>query len=118
MTTNTLGNVYGMERRRYPRVDVRFPVVYRSAHRTVDAYTCNLSQGGLAISSPEIDNMGTECQVSLDLPGSQGPLTLSCRIVWIDVNHETPLIGFSFEELSREERAMLCNFLLARFQNP
>jgi hypothetical protein len=106
-----------MERRRFPRVQVRLPAVYRSAHKTMDTFVCNLSQGGLAITSPEVDSTGTECQVSVFLPGSDTRLELQGRIIWVDITDE-PIMGFCFDDLSREQRAALANFLLARLYTP
>jgi len=106
-----------MERRRFPRVEVRLPAVYRSANRTMDTFVSNLSQGGLAINSPEVDHAGTECRVSVFLPGQEKRLELHGRIIWSDTTDE-PVMGFCFDDLTREQRAALANFLLARLYNP
>jgi len=106
------------ERRRFPRVDLNLPAVYRSAQRTMDTYVRNLSQGGLAIAAPQIDTTGTECQLLLTLPGHPEQLELHGRIIWTDAFTEIPTMGFRFDDLSREQRAALANFLLARFYNP
>ena len=107
-----------MEKRRFPRIQVRLPAVYRSAHRTMDAFVSNLSQGGLAITSPEVDNAGTECQVSVFLPGQEKRLELRGHIIWSDMVADEPIMGFCFDDLTREQRAALANFLLARLYNP
>lgn len=84
----------------------------------MDTFVSNLSQGGLAITSPEVDNAGTECQVSVFLPGEESRLELHGRIIWSDTIDDEPIMGFCFDDLTREQRAALANFLLARLYNP
>ncbi|MBN2565897.1 MAG: PilZ domain-containing protein [Candidatus Eisenbacteria bacterium] len=107
----------GMERRRHPRVDLNLPAIYRSAHRTMDTYVRNLSQGGLALAAPHVDLTGTECELLVTLPGRADQLALHGKIIWIDTSTETPTMGFRFDQLSRDQRVALANFLLARFYN-
>ena len=83
----------------------------------MDTYVRNLSQGGLALAAPQIESAGTECELLLTLPGNPQRLELHGRIIWTDASTETPTMGFRFDQLSREQRAALANFLLARFYN-
>ena len=84
----------------------------------MDTWICNVSQGGMALAGPQVDGVGTECEVSLVLPGADGRLDLRGRIIWSDESAETPVMGFCFDELTREQRVALANFLLARFHQP
>ena len=103
-----------MERRRHPRIEVHLPAIYRSQKRTMDTYVSNVSQGGLAVLGPSVDDVGTHCQVVVTLP-DEDPLELNGRIIWSDA--DKPCMGFCFEGLTRDQRVTLTNFLLARLYN-
>jgi hypothetical protein len=77
----------------------------------MDTFVTNLSQGGLAIVGPDLDQAGTVCDVVIALPG-ETHLELHGAIVWSDAS--MPRMGFRFAELDRGQRVALANFLLAR----
>jgi uncharacterized protein (TIGR02266 family) len=102
------------EKRKHPRLAVRIPAIYRSANITVDAHVSNISQSGLFISCSAVDSAGTQAEVLVSLPGRSTPVQLSGRVIWrSDLPRQG--MGFAFENLPREYRLALANFLIARF---
>ena len=83
----------------------------------MDTLVCNLSQGGVAIMGPDTDCVGTTGEISITLPGP-GQLDFEGHIIWNETSVETPCMGFCFDDLPRDQRAALANFLLARFHRP
>lgn len=107
------------ERRRFPRAVVRVPAIYRSANFTVDGHVCNISQGGAGLSFPQLDPAGEAGEIQLTLPGQSEVLQLRGQIVWSRRSHDDggADMGLRFDELDRQQRAALANFLIARFSN-
>lgn len=90
--------------------------MYRSTNLTIDAYVSNISQGGLNLSCGDVDLVGVEGEVQLTLPGQHDSLKLPGRVIWSD--RATPGgMGFCFNNLCREHRLALANFLIARYYN-
>jgi c-di-GMP-binding flagellar brake protein YcgR len=107
------------ERRRFPRAAVRVPAVYRSANFTVDGHVCNISRGGAGLSFPQLDPAGEAGEIQLTLPGQTEVLLLRGRIVWSKRSREEggADMGLCFDELDRDQRVALANFLIARFSS-
>lgn len=106
-----------VEKRRYPRILVRLPAVYRSTNLTIDALVSNISQGGLNLSCEEVDLVGTPGEVQITLPGQSDSIKLSGHVIWSDRSSGNSGMGFCFQNLSREHRLALANFLIARYYN-
>lgn len=101
------------EKRKHPRMPVQIPAIYRSSSLTTDAYVSNISQGGLFISCRP-DSVGTVGEIVISLPGVKGPVPLRGRVIWARLPPQGGM-GFIFEDLPREHRVALANFLIARF---
>jgi hypothetical protein len=93
------------------------PAVYRSGNLTIDAYVSNISQGGLNLSCSEVDQVGTQGEVVITLPGQTESLHLPGHVKWSDRSSKTCVMGFCFDNLTREHRLALANFLIARYYN-
>jgi uncharacterized protein (TIGR02266 family) len=107
-----------VDKRRYPRILVRLPAVYRSLNLTADAFVSNISQGGLNLACTEVDVVGTEGEVQITLPGQTDSLRLQGKVIWNDLTTDQKQgMGFCFDSLNREHRLALANFLIARYYN-
>jgi uncharacterized protein (TIGR02266 family) len=100
------------DKRKHPRIVVHIQATYRSGNLTLDSYATNLSQTGLFLASRSSDPIGTESQVTLSLPGRT--VRLSAHVVWCGSDG----MGVRFNNLSRDDRLSIANFLIARFCNP
>jgi uncharacterized protein (TIGR02266 family) len=107
-----------VDKRRYPRILVRLPAVYRSSNLTIDAFVSNISQGGLNLDCTDVDIVGTEGEVQITLPGQTDALRLQGKVIWSDRSTEQQQgMGFCFDSLNRDHRLALANFLIARYYN-
>lgn len=103
------------ERRQHRRMAVTLRALYRSPHQTLDTRVSNLSQGGLFLSAPRCDAMGTPAKVELEIPGEDRRFVFSGEVAWCDMQGTG--IGLRFHEPRREARLALANFLLRLAQN-
>jgi hypothetical protein len=99
-----------LDRRRCPRVPVQITATYRSTNLTIDAQVRNLSQTGLFLECDRVDATGTVAHVELDRPGDD-TLVVPSKVVWSD---KVMGMGIRFQDMSRELRAALANFILER----
>ena len=101
------------EKRKHPRLVVHIPAIYRSPTLTTDAYVSNISQSGLFISCRP-DAVGTVGEIVLSLPGFASPVPLRGRVIWVRLSPQAGM-GFLFQDVPRQHRVVLANFLIARF---
>lgn len=72
----------GSDKRKHPRFGVRLAVRYTNAEQFVTDYVENLSEGGLFIAGAHQLPMGSESDVSVQLPG-QGDWTVRAKVVFL-----------------------------------
>jgi uncharacterized protein (TIGR02266 family) len=68
------------DRRSHPRFAARIKVRFRSVEELVTAYSGDLSQGGLFVTSAQQLPPGSRVQLSLDLPDGQPPALIPARV--------------------------------------
>ena len=126
----TLRSAYGMilrERRRYFRCPVALPVVIRRKHSSeVRGESLNLSQGGMAMSTPTALTPGELVQVQFTLPDHASACLAEGTIRWSRMGH----IGVHFSSipqdceselqdwLSRKLEEILPEFVSRQFEKP
>lgn len=103
-----------IEKRKHPRIAVKLPATYHSLQTSVDSYVSNLSQEGLFICSPNLDKIGTLAQIQLSLPNESSPITFEGRVAWTIDRPEQSGMGLILLNLTRQQRLILANFLIAR----
>ncbi len=103
------------EKRKYPRVIVNIPAIYRSSVMTLDGYVANLSQGGVFLACASFDPPGTPAELMIMAPGLPQPIRVQGRVIWVCRMHPRQGMGLSFQDMPRDHRLALANFLLARF---
>lgn len=77
-------------------------VRYRNAGQFLVSYCTNLSRGGLFISTPKPEAVGTTVLLSLRVPGRTMPVTMSAVVRWnrLDEGAEGPAgMGLSFADI-------------------
>jgi pSer/pThr/pTyr-binding forkhead associated (FHA) protein len=91
----------GRERRRHPRHTLELTVRYESEALQVDAVSLNLSASGVFIQTPILDEVGTQCRLTLLSAGASEELCLrgQVRRVVDNPRAEEPLgLGIEFSE--------------------
>jgi hypothetical protein len=113
---NTLKPAYGLilrERRRYFRCPLSSPVTILRRNMTEVHCRCvNISEGGMALSTPVPLNLGDEAQIQFILPGCKAPFAIESKICWL----KTGRLGVRFVSLSREHKSELQEWLSRKLE--
>ncbi len=103
-----------VEKRKHPRIKVNLPATYYSLQTSVDSYVSNLSQEGIFLCSPTLDKISTIAQIQLSLPNESTPITLDGKVAWtLNIPGQSGM-GLILLNLTRDQRLILANFLIAR----
>ncbi|NVB42083.1 TIGR02266 family protein [Pseudenhygromyxa sp. WMMC2535] len=87
---------------RDPRAGVVLEVRYRNAGQFLVSYCTNLSRGGLFISTPQPEPVGSDLMLSLRVPGRSIPVAVKAKVRWNRMadNEDGPAgMGLSFADL-------------------
>lgn len=108
-----------LERRRQPRIDVRWPVAVSADHGTIMGETRNISEQGVAIFCDEPLRLDASYRMALNPPEHES-LGLTGTVTWSDMygmeDGETAVgMGVCFVELSGKEQNFLKNVVTAHF---
>lgn len=77
-----------MERRKFPRFDIRLPVTVSGPGGEAEGVVVNLSRDGCRIASDELPRAGTYLDLRLQLPDVASPLRIeSAAVRWV-TEHE------------------------------
>lgn len=109
-----------LERRRHTRIDARVPVMFETPNDYVQAYTHNLSKGGLYFETPERLSPNGRLELILSPPGSEDKVKVIARVVRMITRYqEMPPdgkrvrmngYGVRFEKLKDEDQSVLERF--------
>lgn len=99
------------ERRKEPRIDVRWPVAVFAEHATIEGETRNISVGGLAIFCDEPLRMNESYRISIS-PPNHSAVGINGKVIWSDLygiedDDTTVGMGVCFVEISEEDRKYL-----------
>lgn len=73
-----------MERRKFPRFDIRLPVAFSGPGGAAEGVVVNLSREGCCIASDARPPAGTYLDLRLQLPDDASPLTIeSAAVRWV-----------------------------------
>ena len=107
---------YGLivrERRRYFRCPVEIPaVVSADAEPQIHGQTVNISEGGMAISTPVSLGTGVKVQVEFTLPGHATQFTAGASVCWCKDTY----LGLQFTSLSSQLTSELQEWLARRLE--
>jgi len=79
-------NFIVVEKRVHPRVEATLKVNVALPTKTITAFTKNISEEGLFISTEEAPEMDTDFSIIMEIPGVKKGIDALCKVVW--VNHE------------------------------
>lgn len=113
----TLKAAYGLivcERLRYFRCPISIPAAIREPHaKEIHCQAVNISEGGMAITTPAPLKAGTEVSVQFTIPGQGIDITAQSEICWSD---EKGRAGLRFLAPSPEQRSELREWLSRRLE--
>lgn len=93
----------GIEKRRHPRIPLKWPIILMTPQGPLMGVTCNISVGGALIFCTETIETENEFQVILKSSG-YNELPITCKKVWSDKmvadNSEYNAIGLLFAKIS------------------
>ena len=99
-------------RRSSPRVALGVPVAYRFGNTIATATMVNVSQGGLAIRTTNVLEIGTAIKVRFRLPATKHEVDGDGVIAWAEARIG---MGVTFTKVSAEGQAVIDTFVQAHF---
>ena len=111
-----LDKVTGFSRRSAPRSLRTLSLSYRDKQSFINAYTGNISAGGLSIKTGTPLKKGEQISLKLQLPGLDEPLQIRCMVVWSKQGEEgkdeqPEGMGIKFIEMSDLDREKLQKYM-------
>jgi uncharacterized protein (TIGR02266 family) len=101
--------------RKHPRGQKVLALSYEDHNGFKEAYTGNISQGGLFIKTKNPLETGEEFLLKLKLPGISDPLKIECNVVWTRKqwkNSKQPQgMGVKFDKLDSDDHTVLTQYL-------
>ena len=101
-----------MERRRYPRVGCRLPVVSQPGSPALEGIVCDLSLDGLRLQTAQPVKAGEIYPVHLILPSRSAPLHLEIKAIGSGSGVQGDDFRFQFARLGQLETRLLKQFIL------
>ena len=111
MTTDNI------EKRRYPRVWVDWPVIVLTSRRSIGGEAINISMGGALITCPTGAGKEEALRIIIKPPLREKSLLVSAEIAWseLDEHAEHPTLkgmGLRFTRFSTDDRQFLSRTIL------
>lgn len=100
--------------REFPRADINLKAQYGSAESFLDSYMKQVGQGGLFIEHEEPPPMGSELEVSFNLPDNPAMIKAKGEVVWRMTTHSELFakgVGLKFTEICDEDRERIGLFV-------
>ncbi len=98
------------------RMQKTLSLTYKDDQAFINAYTSNISTGGLFIKTEKPLRLGDQFLLRLQLPALQEPLKVSCEVAWVkgpaEATAKEPAgMGIKFIEMSKGDREVLKQYL-------
>ncbi len=98
------------------RVQKTLSLTYKDDQAFINAYTSNISTGGLFIKTEKPLRLGDQFLLRLQVPALQEPLKISCEVAWVSGPAEATAkepagMGIKFIEMSKGDREVLKQYL-------
>ncbi len=101
--------------RKGARTQRALSLTFKNRQSFVNAYTGNISKGGLFIGTQHVLKEGERFTLKLQLPGLSAPIEAHCEVVWTREQRETetrpPGMGVKFCEMTERDRQILTQYL-------
>ena len=99
-----------------PRVKRMLSVTYKHRNALMQAYTGDVSSGGLFLKTENFLIPGTQFFLKLQLPNVPKPLQIQCQVVWAikresSLPNQPPGMGVKFTKISKNDHQILKQFL-------
>jgi hypothetical protein len=112
----------GIEKRRHPRIPVRWPVTIITEKGTIEGESRNITVAGLFIHCQEEIHENEVHQLIIKIP-KQESILVKGRVVWsnFDSMEETNSyrgMGFSFIKISDDDRVVLADVISRHAKSP
>lgn len=99
-------------RRSSPRVTLGISVSYRYGNTIAAALTLNVSNGGLAVRTTSLLEIGTLLKVRFRLPASKSDIEAEARVAWTD---RRTGMGLQFTKIQGSDQKSIGEFVQAHF---
>ena len=109
-----IGRAVDFISRKNPRIQKTLDLSYEDHNGFIEAYTGNISQGGLFIKTKSPLETGEEFLLKLKLPGISDPVSIDCKVVWTKRGENTkqpPGMGVKFIKLDSDDYTVLTGYL-------
>lgn len=114
---NTDTEPKGAERRAHPRVDAVIKVFFKNKEEYLEAYSKNISRGGIFLKVPQLPDPNAQVELSFTLPGENQTISVLGRVVRLmtssDPDNPGKMIhdvGIAFINLSDEAKGQFERF--------
>ena len=110
-----------VDRRKSPRIDIRWPISIQTDQGVVSGETVNISSDGVSICCDEPIPLEKILQISI-LPPDHQIIEISGRITWsdlcgIDAENTTVGIGLCFMEISKADKEYFTQVVAANTES-
>ena len=101
-----------VERRRYPRAKIEWPVTVKTSRGTTSGYTLNLSAGGATVRLQDPPLVHETIEMIIRIPKIDRQLAVKAEVVWstadiVDNELTLPIIGLNFTDISDQDRWLI-----------
>lgn len=112
------------EKRRFQRLESRFPLKYKDLRKTGEEFrgtiSKNISEGGVRFRSDRFISLACRLVVEINVPPMEKPIRAISKIAWIKKlpagdDYE---VGNQFLEISREDKNTIESLIKTELQNP
>jgi hypothetical protein len=112
----------GIEKRKHPRIPVRWPVTIITEKGTIEGESRNITVAGVFIHCQEEIHENEVHQIIIKIP-KQESILVKGRVVWsnFDSMEETSIfrgMGFSFIKISDDDRVILADVISRHAKSP
>ena len=110
-----------IENRMFPRVNVKWPVVVRTAQSSIEGITLNLSPSGVFVRCKNPLSLNEVFDMSISIPEAERSLIAEAEVVWSNIygpdDEITPRgMGVRFLNISVESRAFIAKVVLDQLE--
>ena len=102
--------------RKHPRIQKVLSLSYEDHNGFIEAYSGNISQGGLFIKTKSTLETGEQFLLKMKLPGISDPLNIDCKVVWTKKKGENtkqpPGMVVKFIKLDSDDYTVLTKYLI------
>ena len=101
-----------VERRRYPRARIEWPVTVKTDQGIISGYTLNLSAGGATVRLQNPPLVHEIIEMTIQIPELDRRLEVEAEVVWstadiVDNELTSPILGLNFTTITDQDRWLI-----------